>query len=203
VLACGSLASGGYHAGDDVDVSLLVEDDAKHLAYVVALAVAIPWMWRRRRQPVAPDARLPLLPKVVCVNVVWTTREATPFARTDDALALELLLQEPLVGATAWARALAANPALLDRYPQLALTDPPDGPSASISFVGRVLAFLARGPRRRRALDALCYQLARAMHALVRASRRKRPDVRARVARLEATKHPYAILDRPPRRREA
>jgi predicted nucleotidyltransferase len=196
VLACGSLASGGYGPGDDVDVSLVVEDGAKHLAYVAALAIALPFAWRHRgaRSARSPERDLPLVPKLVCVNVVWTMGETAPFARSDDRMALELRLQRPLRGAGAWREVAERNAALFGRAIPAAC---PDDPPAPPSRVARLLRALAASPRRRRALDAAAYAIARAAHALVRVARWRKPAVRARVARLEATKHPYAILDRP------
>ncbi|MHB8605880.1 MAG: hypothetical protein ACYDCK_11560, partial [Thermoplasmatota archaeon] len=53
VLVSGSLASGGWSPGDDVDVSLVVDDGTKHLCYLVALGVAARFGLRSRASPAA------------------------------------------------------------------------------------------------------------------------------------------------------
>ena len=197
VLVSGSLASGGFDDGDDIDVSLVVAPGTKHLSYLACLALALPLAWRHRRRAHGAEARLPVAPKLVCINVVWTEREALPFERQDEAMALEVALSRPLWGGDRWRAILARNPALASGY---AAQLGPDEGDARPSRAARLIARLTRPAVVSRALDASAYALARLLHAWVRWHRRDAPEVRARVARLEATKHPYAILDREPRR---
>lgn len=198
VMLSGSLASGGFEEGDDLDVSLVVAPGTKHLSYVACLALALPLAWRHRRRPHARDAKMPLTPKLVCINVVWTEAEARPFARQDEAMALEVALSRAVWGGERWRAMLALNPDLVDGY---SIADETDEVDASPSALGKALRALTRPRWLVRALDGACYRIARALHAWVRWHRRGSPEVRARIDRLEATKHPYAILDREPRRR--
>ncbi|MHB8605014.1 MAG: hypothetical protein ACYDCK_07120, partial [Thermoplasmatota archaeon] len=137
--------------------------------------------------------------KLVCVNVVWTLGEARPFERRDDRMALELALSRPVSGAREWADILAANEGLLALVPQIPRVREDDASLAPPSRFGRAFARLVRSPHRRAILDAVAWRMARALHAVVRLSRWRRPALRERVARLEATKRPYDILARPRR----
>lgn len=198
VLLSGSLAAGGFSEEDDCDVSLVVADGTKFLSYVAALAVAVPFAFRHRAKRHSPGAATPFLPKLVCINVVWTESEARPFARTDEAMALEIMLSRPLVGADRWRGIVGGNRALVATFPQLLDRDITGKSAPAPSRLGRVIGWAAADARRRRALDRAAEVVARALHGTLAAWRRRRaPDAAARIAALEATKHPYAILDRP------
>ncbi|MHB8585750.1 MAG: hypothetical protein ACYDDF_07935 [Thermoplasmatota archaeon] len=204
-LVSGSFASGGFVEEDDIDVSLLVEDGTKHLSYLTALALTLPIARKYRAKATGREASTPFLPKIICLNVVWTDAEAFPFAREDGAMALEVFLSRPILGPARWNEVLAANPALRAHFPQVGgrpSLAPPGRPA--LSATGRFLRALAGGPRRRRALDTLAWLGTRAVHRGLRWWRlgawgARTPDRFAvdHVDRLEATKRPYGILDRP------
>ncbi|MHB8633547.1 MAG: hypothetical protein ACYDBQ_06200 [Thermoplasmatota archaeon] len=193
-LVAGSLASQGFERGDDIDFNLVVEDGTKYLSYVVALAAALPVSWRHRRER---ERDTPLLPKLVCINVVWEERQMRPFTRTDAKLALEILLSRPLVGGQAVRDVAAANPALVAHFPQLEAMPLPAEDEVPLAWPGRALRAATRWRPARRTLDGACYRLAWGLHAWVRWHRRRNPAARQHVEDMEHHKHPYGILERP------
>jgi hypothetical protein len=195
----GSLASGGFEEGDDIDFNLVVADGTKYLSYLCALAVGLPPTWRERHRAGGHRHGTPLLPKLVCINVVWEQRQTRPFVRDDPGMALELLLGRPLHGRDEVARIVAANPALAAHFPQLQDQGGPAQEPVRPSLVGRLLALATRPAWMRRALDRCCYGLVRGLHAWVRWHRRRRPGLRSHVEEMERHKRPYGILDRPGR----
>lgn len=199
VLVSGSLASGGFRDADDIDVSLVVEEDAKYLTYVAALTLSLPYAWRHRRKPTREASATPLVPKVICVNAVWTRAQTRPFVRQDAAMGLELLFSRPVHGARTWRAVLEhpGNAGLRRAFPQLAGAEPLADVEAGPSVLSRVLDRLTARPGLRRALDNACYLVARALHGLVRWTRRDNPRARVHAERMAAVKHPYAILERP------
>lgn len=213
-LAAGSLSSEGFEEGDDLDFDLFVEDGTKYLAYLVALGVAVPFSWRARRaakrQPGrgrsrsharpggAPHhhASTPMLPKVICLNLVVEDGQARPFARQDEAMAFEFLLARPLHGSQWFQDVLAHNGELVAHFPQLA-----DVPAAHVHARPNLRHHLLRVATRprwsRRLLDGVAYQVVRGLHAWVRWHRRHDPDALMHVTQMEAHKRPYGILERP------
>lgn len=195
-LVSGSLASGGFVEGDDIDLSLVCANDTKYLTYLMALLWGLPLSWRlRHRLP----RDTPILPKAVCVNVVWESSQARPFARQDVDLAFELLLSRPVVGHAAYQSILEANAGLLAHFPQLLREEVGPRVAARSNLRHRVLATLTRPRALRRALNGAAYAMVRLLHAWVRWHRRKDPGARSHAERMEAFKHPYATLDHPRR----
>src|SRR5439155_8068089 len=50
VLVSGSMASGGFREDDDIDISLVTQDDTKHVTYITAVLLSLPFAWRHRRR---------------------------------------------------------------------------------------------------------------------------------------------------------
>src|SRR5436309_949095 len=90
VAVSGSTASGGLEAGDDIDFNLFAEDGTKYIVYLTALLLGVKYSLRHGRRFSMGTPLLGLLPKVTCVNVVWTQSDSRSFVRQDEFLAFEL-----------------------------------------------------------------------------------------------------------------
>ena len=186
VSIAGSLASGGFRASDDVDLNLLVEDGHRHLAYVVVNLLGLLHAMRHRAKPVDDLTRRPIAPRLMTVNLVLERSQCLPLQRQDADMAFELLVAEPVFGVEALHDIVAANPALLEHFPQLAVRPAP---------------LLVEAPRRlhRRfypaSLDRPARALGGAAWRYMQWTRRHRPEALARVAFVRATMRPYTLFD--------
>ncbi len=193
----GSLASGGFQEGDDIDLDLVVEDHTKYATYVLALLVSLPYAWRHRDREPPDEAWTPLLPKLVCLNVIWETSQAQDFQRTDAAMGMEIALSRSLAGHARFRHHLANNQQLLAHFPQLVDHEPMADLDPEPSRTGRFLDGLLSVSGIRRLVDGVCYHGVRALHALIRFARKRAPQAREHVERMKELKRPYAILDHP------
>jgi hypothetical protein len=186
VSIAGSLASGGFRASDDVDLNLVVEDGYRHLAYVVTNLLGLAHALRHRTKPVDALTRRPVAPRLMTVNLVLERSQCRPLARHDADMAFELLVAEPVFGLEAVRDIIAANPALLEHFPQLA---------------GRPAPLLVEVPRRvsrhlyPAVLDAPARAVGRAAWRYMQWTRRHRPEALARVAYVRTTMRPYTLFD--------
>ncbi len=190
----GSVASGGYTEGDDIDFDLFVKDGTKYTVYLIANVLGLRYSLRHRRRSVDPQQKIVFLPKVVCINVVWPAAETKPFSRQDPGLAFELLRCEPLVGTERFAEVLSGNP-WIDRYlPQARtrrwVTDLPAMPNRT----SRLLARLYARPWSRWLLERLSRGISYAMYRV--AQELRHPDARARerMEFLRRAKYPYEVF---------
>src|SRR5437773_2662375 len=119
IAVCGSTASGGLEAGDDIDFNLFAQDGAKYTVYLSALLLGLKYSLLHGRLFRGGSSFLWLLPKVTCVNVVWTESDSRPFVRQDASLAFELLRSVPIAGTAHYARTLESNPWLRGHFPQI------------------------------------------------------------------------------------
>jgi len=189
VAISGSMATGGFAFGDDLDFDLLVEDETRYLTYLFGMALGALFSLRYRRFRAHPG----LLRKLVCLNVIWTASEARPFVRQDDAMAFELSLVRPLIGVSDFADVLRENPSLGRVFPQMLSHSRIDVPRPSPSRLGRrLLRSIVRHPRRRRAID----RAARAAswigyhgYSMILG-----PEGRERREFLERAKYPYEVF---------
>jgi len=187
VSIAGSLASGGFRASDDVDLNLIVEDGHRHLAYVVVNFLGVLHALRHRAKPVDDLTRRPVAPRLMTVNLVLERSECHPLARQDADMAFELFMAEPVFGLDTLSEVVAANPRLLEHFPQLAERPAP---------------LVIESPRRVSArwypavLDRPARALGRAAWRYMQWTRRKHPDALARVAFVRATMRPYTLFDR-------
>ena len=195
IAVCGSTASGGIEAGDDVDFNLFTEDGTKYIVYLMALLLGVKYSLLHGRQFRRGTFFLGLLPKVTCVNVVWTESDARPFVRQDEFLAFELLRSVPIAGTAHLARTLEANPWLGIHFPQIFTRVFADrvGPQPP-SLVAALLQRIAKNPLGRRFLDRACRAIAAAIHRLLRLSRERDPEAIARIAFLRRVKFPYDVF---------
>ena len=189
VSIAGSLASGGFRASDDVDLNLIVDDGHRHLAYVAVNTLGLVHALAHRDKPVDDLTRRPLAPRLMTANLILERSQCLPLVRQDEDMAFELLMAEPLFGLEAIDELMAANPALLEHFPQLAQ---------------KQARLLIDTPARRlpaalfpRFLDGAARVLGEAAWRYMQWTRRNRPDALARVAYVRATMRPYTLFDGP------
>ena len=187
VSVAGSLASGGFRASDDVDLNLIVDDGYRHLAYVTLNLLGLLHAVAHRAKPVDDLTRRPLAPRLMTANLILEQSQCHPLERTDEDMAYELLVSEPLFGLDVIKQVLDSNPVLLDHFPQLAC---------------RPASMLIGAPPRRlpaalfpTRLDGAARMLGQAAWRYMQWTRRHRPDALARVTFVRATMRPYALFD--------
>ena len=195
IAVCGSTASGGLEAGDDVDFNLFAEDGTKYIVYLMAVLLGVKYSLLHRRRFGRGTSLLGILRKVTCVNVVFIESDARPFVRQDAFLAFELLRSIPIAGTMDFARTLESNPWLRIHFPQIFNRVFADrvGPQPH-SLLGKVQRGIAASPRGRRLLDGACRRIAAAIHRVVRLSRERDPEAMARLAFLRRVKFPYDVF---------
>lgn len=189
VSIAGSLASGGFRASDDVDLNLIVDDGHRHLAYVAVNTLGLVHALAHRNKPVDDLTRRPLAPRLMTANLILERSQCLPLVRQDEDMAFELLMAAPLFGIEAIDELIAANPALLEHFPQLAVKQAPlllDTP------VRRLPAALFPT-----FLDGAARMLGEAAWRYMQWTRRDHPDALARVAYVRATMRPYTLFDGP------
>jgi hypothetical protein len=189
VSIAGSLASGGFRASDDVDLNLIVDDGHRHLAYVAVNVLGLLHALAHRTKPVDDLTRRPLAPRLMTANLILEHSQCLPLVRQDEDMAFELLMAEPLFGIEAIDELIAANPTLLEHFPQLGETP---------------ARLLIEGPARRlpaalypRFLDGTARMFGETAWRYMQWTRRDRPDALARVAYVRATMRPYTLFDDP------
>jgi hypothetical protein len=188
VSIAGSLASGGFRASDDVDLNLIVDDGYRHLAYVVVNFLGLVHAMRHRAKPVDDLTRRPIAPRLMTANLILERSQCLPLARTDEDMAFELLVAEPVFGIESLRELVEANEPLLDHMPQLAereapmLVDAPGRRAPSLIYP----QFLERPAE----------WLGSAAWRYMQWTRRHRPEALARVAYVRETMRPYTLFDR-------
>jgi len=195
IAVSGSTASGGLGVGDDVDLNLFSESGAKYVVYLTAILLGIKYSLRYHRRFAHGSPYLGVLPKVTCINVVWTEAECRPFVRQDASLAFELLRSKPIFGTDHYRQVLGANPWLGDHFPQVfveATEDPVAAPPPS--GLARLQGWFALAPARRRWLDRTCRFAAGALHRLIELSRERDPEAVRRTRFLRQVKFPYDLF---------
>ena len=188
VSIAGSLASGGFRSSDDVDLNLIVDDGHRHLAYVAVSALGLAHALAHREKPVDDLTRRPLAPRLMTANLILERSQCRPLVRQDEDMAFELMMAEPIYGIDEVHELLAANPALLEHFPQLARKQPPHviGPPP-VRMPGVLFP---------RFLDRAARMLGEGAWRYMQWTRRHRPDALARVAFVRSTMRPYTLFDR-------
>ncbi|HEX9341908.1 MAG TPA: hypothetical protein VF992_12185 [Thermoplasmata archaeon] len=186
VALSGSAASGGYTNGDDVDFDLFTRDGTKYLVYGVALAIGLKaalLRWRSRG-----------FRKLICINVIWSHSEATPFARQDQGLAFELLHCNPLVGDEFFAKMLTKNEWIFQHFPQLSqkLFAGNDRPEPSL--VGRFILRVSVHPRFLSIVDRLSRAATRCAYEFAHRLKSRNKDAVERLEFLQRVKYPYEVF---------
>ncbi|OGS66024.1 MAG: hypothetical protein A3K59_11500 [Euryarchaeota archaeon RBG_19FT_COMBO_69_17] len=189
----GSVASGGYDDGDDIDFDLVVRDGTKYICYLEANLLGLRYAIQRRRTRRASRDRLLLLPKVVCVNVIWTESDTDPFVRQDRHLAFELLRAQPLFGAGRFAEILRRNAWIGPIFPQAYRRAFADEIVPRPGALAGLLEGIASRPRWLARVERLARSVARVLYVLVQTSRTD-PEAKARAAFLRRVKFPYEVF---------
>ena len=188
VSIAGSLASGGFRASDDVDLNLIVDDGHRHLAYVVVNALGLVHALAHRAKPVDDLTRRPIAPRLMTANLILERSQYLPLERQDEDMAFELLMAEPLFGIDSIQELIAANPVLVEHFPQLA-----DKAAALVMAppTRRLPAALFPG-----FLDGAARALGESAWRYMQWTRRHHPDALERVRYVRSTMRPYALFDR-------
>lgn len=194
VAVAGSLGSGGFDEGDDIDFDLFVEDDTKYITYLLAVLLGIRYAWRYRHRQVGALHRTPLLPKITCVNVVWTESDTRPFVRTDVDLAFELLRCRPIYGVRRFWEVLRDNLWLRGYFPQLYQGSKPAEVQSAPNRLGRLIRSLRAFPRVHRTLEWMSKGLAWLLYRYVQWTRRRNPEAVKRMEFLRHVKYPYEVF---------
>jgi hypothetical protein len=186
VTLAGSVASGGYVPSDDIDFDIFVRNGTKYLTYAVALALGFVFSLRDRT-----GGRLR---KIICINVIWTANQVSPFARTDSDLAFELLHCRPLIGADLFQDILGRNEWIQRYFPQTGSERIMNLPRPRSSFLGKFLGVIADHPlllgTAERVARTITFLVYRAVHWL----RRKDRHAMERLAFLQQVKYPYEVF---------
>ena len=186
VALSGSVASGGYVPSDDIDFDLFVHDGTKYLTYAVSLALGLAFSIRY--------ANGGPLRKIICINVIWTRKQAFLFVRNDADLAFELLHCKPIFGAPYFQQVIRRNDWISRFFPQVAANLGPEVAHPNPSFTGRCLGWIVTHPRIlglvERAGRGLSFVVYQAVHWL------RRHDLEAmdRLAFLQRAKYPYEVF---------
>ena len=194
IALSGSLSNGGFEEGDDIDFDLVVRAGTRYASYLIATLLGLRYAWRYRDREVNEVHRTPLLPKIVCVNVVWSENQTRPFSRQDVNLAFELMRCRPLHGVDHFVSMLRDNAWLADYFPQLLKRHWTSEITSDANPVGRFLLALAKAPRLMRILDVVSRGLAWMMYQFVQWTRRHNPEARERIEFLRRVKYPYEVF---------
>ncbi|HTD80877.1 MAG TPA: hypothetical protein VK723_01875, partial [Thermoplasmata archaeon] len=175
--------------------NLFAEDGAKYTVYLSALFLGLKYSLRHGRLFRGGASLLGPLPKVTCVNVVWTESDSRPFIRQDASLAFELLRSVPITGAAHYARTLESNPWLGGHFPQIFTRVVVDRVGRQpLSMLAGVIGAIAGSPRGRRIIERVCRGVVAAIHRVVRLTRERDPEAMGRHAFLRRVKFPYDVL---------
>jgi hypothetical protein len=188
VWIAGSLATGGFRESDDVDLNLVVDDGHRHLAYVAVNALGVLHALAHRSKPVDDLTRRPIAPRLMTANLILESSQTRPLARTDEGMAFELLVSEPVFGFEVFRDIVRDNPELLEHFPQLAMKRAP--------------CLIEPQPRARvpswlypRSLDGAARAVGGAAWRYMQWTRRHRPEALARVEYVRSTMRPYTLFD--------
>ncbi len=194
VALTGSLATGGFDQGDDIDFDLFVDAGTRYTAYLLATLIGLRYAWRYRHRRPSELHRTPLLPKITCVNVVWSEDQIRPFWRQDDSLAFELMRCQPLYGVDYFAGVLASNGWISIHFPQLFDRVPEEKIAAERNLFGRFLEAVGRHGWLLRGGEALSRGISWAIYTFVQWGRRRNPRAVARIEFLRRVKYPYEVF---------
>ena len=187
--AAGSVSSNGVDIGDDVDLNLIVEDGTKYITYLTAIILGMKYSLRHGEAFGNGGIR-----KLICINVVWTESDTSPFVRQDDSLAFELMLSKPLIGRDAFRSMLERNGWVKDAFPQAFTMDgeaverPPPG------LIGKVNATLTAQPALRQLVDRLARIASRIIYAAYHWARKGDGEAAGRLELVKKVKYPYEVF---------
>lgn len=190
----GSLASGGFGASDDIDFDLVARSGSKYTVYLVAHLVGLKYALRYRKRKLDELHHTPLLPKITCINVVWTEDQIRPFERRDENMAFELVRCIPVVGTDRFLDALQANPWIEGFFPQVRGRVFGEEAPSGRNVLGRVLEAVLRNPSMAALLERVSRRIAWRLYRGVQGSRSRNPTAKARMDFLRRAKYPYEVF---------
>jgi hypothetical protein len=127
-------------------------------------------------------------PRLMTANLILESSQLQPLARTDEGMAFELLISEPVFGAEVFDQIVHDNPALLEHFPQL--------------ISKRAKNVIEPVPQARlpawaypAAADGAARHLGRAAWRYMQWTRRRHPEALARVAFVRETMRPYTLFE--------
>jgi hypothetical protein len=191
VCLTGSLASGGFLPADDIDFNLFVDDNAKYATYLTSFLLSLKYSLRHRGKPELDEGKTPLLPKVICINVIFRDRDCVPFTRRDRYLGFELLLQEPLFGVEYYREVVGKNEWLMKLFPQL---HERLGKTPNLVEPARTPLHAVWRADKLGLLEPASRLLTRGVFEAVQFSRRKNPAAQHHVARVRQFQYPYGVF---------
>jgi len=194
VAVCGSLASGGYAKSDDLDFDLFVSSGTKYVTYLLATVVGLKYSWRYRKRRLSRIHQVWGLPKLICINVVWTEDEVKPFVRRDADAAFELLRCHPVLGAAYFGHVCQENEWVGSYFPQVFIDHHWETPQPSPSFLNILLRRLGRHRPTLRMLECLSRGIVWLLYHFVQWTRRHDPEALHRMDFLRKVKWPYEVL---------
>ena len=194
VAVSGSVASGGYSSTDDLDFDLFVRAGTKYASYLIATLVGLRYSWRFRHQRLSNIHQVLSIPKIVCINVVWSEDQTAPFVRQDADMAFELLRCHPVFGARVFQQVCADNSWALSYFPQLQDRRFTDTIEAEETPLRRLLGRIWKHPRLMRGVEIACRGLVWIVYHVVQWTRRRDPAALARMNFLKRVKWPYEVL---------
>ncbi len=186
VAVSGSVASGGYSSGDDIDFDLVVRDGAKYLVYAMGLAVGA-------RVAVRHRARYGFR-KLICLNAIWTRSQTAPFVRRDEGLAFELLHCRPLFGSMRFMEMIERNEWVLSFFPQVAKASTDIGSIPEPNRLGRLILWIHRHPRLLRLAETAARLSSQVIYSLYHLVKRSDSEAAARFEFLRQAKYPYEFF---------
>jgi hypothetical protein len=186
VALSGSAASGGYACGDDVDFDLFTRDGTKYLVYGISLALGLRAALRRWR--------IRGFRKLVCINVIWSRSESTPFERQDEGLAFELLRCQPLAGIKNFHDVISVNEWARRYFPQLGQKFFVEMGRPEPSLMGRVIVGISHHPRLLAIVEGISRFATRAVYETAHLVRNRDPIAMSRISFLHKVKYPYEFF---------
>jgi len=186
IAVSGSVGSGGYRVGDDIDFDLFVRDGSKYLVYALAVFLGMRYTLRYRRSYG--------LRKLICVNVVWPASQSSPFQRQDEDVAFELLHCIPLFGAAYFREILTRNAWTNQFFPQLRDALYASDQAPPTSFFGRAVAWVSRRPVLLSWANASARLVSRVAYSFTHLVRHRDPVARQHFEFIRRVKYPYEVF---------
>lgn len=198
IAIAGSVASDGFSEEDDIDFNIFVEKGCKYTVYLLGILLSLRYSVRHRKKPLAKKSETPLLPKLICINVIWEQGEALPFSRRDKYLAYELLRQKPVFGLEFYNQVLESNRWLESYFPQIYRKHSSEV-KINKSLLSKLLHLACSIPFASHIGERVCKEISYFLWKLVQFSRRKNPEAIERVKWVTDMQKPYALFDEPER----
>ncbi len=117
ILLTGSMATDGLGKNDDIDFNLIVQDGTKYTSYLIAVFTGLKYALKYRKYVNLRYFRI--LPRIICISVIWEHYQVTPFLRQDEQVGFELLIAKTLFNQDFFSFMINNNCWLKNYFPQL------------------------------------------------------------------------------------